>query len=102
MNVRIYSPWKNQRMFRRMNIFVLIYSNILEYPDICPTLQHTHTKNSIQILYKKLGCIGHYLEAVFAFLEKYIISPYIALTKIFLRKDHKVKNLNIVNSFKVD
>ena len=38
MNVCIYSPWKNPRIFARMNIFVSKHSNIFEYPNICYTL----------------------------------------------------------------
>ena len=38
MNVRIYSRWKNPRIFKRINIFVNKYSNIFEYPNIRYTL----------------------------------------------------------------
>ena len=38
MNVRIYSRWKNPRIFKRMNTFVNKYSNIFEYPNIRYTL----------------------------------------------------------------
>ena len=38
MNVRIYSLWKNPRIFEQMNIFVNKYSNIFKYPDIRQTL----------------------------------------------------------------
>ena len=41
MNVRIYSRWKNPRIFKRMNIFVNKYSNIFEYPNIRYTLVGT-------------------------------------------------------------
>ena len=42
MNIRIYSAWKNQQILGWMNIFVQIYLNVFEYPNVCATLVCNH------------------------------------------------------------
>ena len=56
MNVRIYSVWKNPRIFERMNIFIKNYSNIFEDPNIRYTLPCNAfpTKNK-ELIFLRVG-----------------------------------------------